>query len=845
MKIATAPTRLSRQWKTQEISWPEFVGRLRSTKRTGETMAEYRRMTHDQKSARKDVGGFVGGALTSGRRTASGVEERWLVTLDADRGTGDEWDEFTCLYDYEAVAYPTHSNTPEEARWRFVLPLTRAVTPEEYVAVARMAATWFGIDAMDPTTYQPERLMYWPSSPEDAPYELKENHGEWLDPDEVLGEYGPGGAWRDESLWPMGKDEVEIVRRNGQQQGNPLEKPGIVGMFCRYCNIHEAIEKYLSDKYTPCEGMTDVAGYPTRYTYALGSTYAGAVVYDGGNFLYSNHATDPAGGKLCNAFDLVRLHLFGEQDAGKETETDITRKPSYKAMCDWIADDEGYRAWAVQERAAQAREAFRHMDEAAGASGGVVGGDVIEVNEETGEVVGIVEDDDEWQTSLTVNRRTGAVELKIGNAAAILRHDPNLRGKIAYNRWLDRVVLRGPVPWRQTLRPGEHWDTLGWTEVDDAGLRWYLEQYWGFEGREKIKDALNLMQIENGFHTLQEYLNGLEWDGVERLDTLLIRYMGADDNDYTRAVTRKWMVAAVKRVMEPGCKFDSVLVLQGPQGIGKSRLGYILSKGWFTDSVPILSQDKRAYEALRAKWIVEIAELASAKRSEQEAQKAFLTATVDNYRPAYAQSPRDFPRECVFYATTNEGEPLRDHTGARRYWPVRCVGVNRGFHVGLEDEVDQLWAEAVMRYRGGEKLYMEDAKLLEAEAVAQEGMTVEDDDVELVRTYLDRLWPKGWEEMTLAMRQDIAQGRLEGELYKELAFTERRDIISLPQIKEELYGIPRNEQHRNDKLGKMLPGIMERMKGWKKCPTTQRTPVYGPVRAYVRTGSEAEAAAFA
>jgi hypothetical protein len=197
-----------------------------------------------------------------------------------------------------------------------------------------------------------------------------------------------------------------------------------------------------------------------------------------------------------------------------------------------------------------------------------------------------------------------------------------------------------------------------------------------------------------------------------------------------------------------------------------------------------------------------------------------------------------------FYATTNEGEPLRDHTGARRYWPVRCAGVNRGFHVGLEEEVDQLWAEAMMRYRAGEKLYMEDATLLEKETEAQEGMTVEDDDFELVRAYLDRLWPENWESLSLAMRQDIAQGRLEDPLVKDLEFTVRRDIISMPQIKEELYGIPRNEQHRNDKLGRILPGIMTRMPGWKKCGMTQYTPVYGTVRAYVRAGSEEEYRSF-
>lgn len=831
MKIATAPTRLSRQWRTQEISWPEFVGKLRQTKRTGETMAEYRRMSHDQRSARKDVGGFVGGALASGRRTAGGVEERWLVTLDADRGEGDEWDDFTCLYDYEAVAYPTHSNTPESARWRFVLPLSRAVTPEEYVAVARMVATWFGIDSMDPTTYQPERLMYWPSSPEDAPYELKEHHGAWLDPDEVLAEYGPGGAWRDESLWPMGKDEVEIVRRNGQQQGNPLEKPGIVGMFCRYCNIHEAIERYLSDKYEPCDGMTDVAGYPTRYTYALGSTYAGAVVYDGGNFLYSNHATDPCGGKLCNAFDLVRLHLFGEQDVGK-TEKDVTRLPSYKAMCEWVADDPGYKQYLIAEM-------FGDMGEL---NGGYETGAVVHIDPETNEVVEMEvldEEDEDWaqELGLDINRKTGKLEAKVSSLEAIISRAPVLRNKIAYNEWTDRVVLLGPVPWRRELRPGEKWGSVSWTEMDDAGLRMFIEDVCGIDNVRKITDAFNLVCKSTLYHPVREYLRGLDgqWDGFERLDTMLIRYMGADDTPYVRAVTRKWMVAAVKRIMEPGCKFDSVLVLQGPQGIGKSNLGQVLSRGWFSDSVPTLGVDKRAYEALRGKWIIEIAEMASAKRSEQEAQKAFLTATVDSYRPPYAALIRDFPRQCVFYATTNEGEPLRDHTGGRRYWPVRCKGVDQGYPIGFElpNEVDQLWAEALARYHAGETLYIRDA-VLEAEAKEeQEMMTVEDSDFELVREYLERLWPEDWATRTLEFRQAVAQGENDSYLLEGVELTVKRDVICITQIKEELYGVAWNEQHKNDKLSRILPGVMNRMPGWEK-GGRQSVPVYGQQRVYIR-----------
>lgn len=826
MKIATASSRLSRQWKTQEISWPEFVGRLRSTKRTGETMAEYRRMTHDQRSARKDVGGFVGGALTSGRRTAAGVEERWLVTLDADRGDGTEWDEFTCLYDYEAVAYPTHSNTPSEARWRFVLPMSRAVEPEEYVAIARQVATWFGIDAMDPTTYQPERLMYWPSSPEDAPYELKENHGEWLDPDEVLGMYGPGGAWRDISLWPMGKDEVEIVRKHGEKQGDPTQKPGVVGEFCRFVDIHDAIERYLSDKYIPSDGPTDDVGGPARYTYALGQGANGARVYDHGKFLYSHHSTDPCSEKLVNAFDLVRLHLFGAQDAGKDGEKDVTKLPSYKAMCEWVSDNEEFQQWRTAEQDAIIEERF----------GGLVAAnaDVVSVDETTGEVVEVV-DDKELAGHLAMNKRTQEPLPLIDNALAFLHYDPYLRGKIAYNEWTDRVVLMGPVPWRQTLAPGEEWGKVPWTEEDTSGLRWYLETFRKYDSFNRVDEAFNLVKNETKFHPIRDYLNGLEWDGLERLDTMLIRYFGVEDTEYSRMLSRKWMVGAVKRVYEPGCKVDIVLMLCGPQGIGKSMFGQVISKGWFSDSVPTLGVDKRAYEALRGKWIIEIAEMASAKRADQESQKMFLTATVDSYRPPYARQIRDFPRQCVFYATTNESEPLHDFSGARRFYPVLCAGVDKGYPIGFElpKEVDQLWAEAVVRYRAGEATYIRDS-LVESEAKKmQEMMTVEDADFELISEYLNRLWPEDWESRTLEFRQAVAQGDTDSYLLEGVELNTRRDAVCLTQIKEELYGIPWKEQHKNDRLARIVAGVMGRMPGWKKSGRDD-LPIYGRQRVYRR-----------
>lgn len=828
LKIATAPRRTWTRWKTEEVTWRELVGRLRELKRTSETRAEYERMTHDQRSQAKDVGGFVGGALNSGRRTANSVTERWLITLDADRGDGSEWDNYTCLYDYAACMYATHSHTPEAPRVRFVLPMSRAVDPEEYVAIARMAATWFGIDAMDPTTYQPERLMYWPSLPKDVPNLFDEVIGEPVDPDEVLGMYGPGGAWRDISLWPMGKDEVEIVRKHGEKQGDPTQKPDPIGKFCRFVDIHDAIERYLSDKYIPSDGLTDDVGGPARYTYALGQGSNGAVVYDHGMFLYSNHMSDPAGGKLCNAFDLVRLHLFGAQDAGKDGEKDVTKLPSYKAMCEWLSDNEDFQRWQVMEQNAEIEERFGDLLAA--------NNDVVSVDETTGEVVE-VEADPDWELAIVKNRRTQEPLPLIDNALVYLHHDPYLRGKIAYNEWTDRVVLMGPVPWHMHLLAGEKWGHIPWTDEDTSGLRWYLEKFRQFDSFPRVDEAFNLIKSETKFHPIRDYLNGLEWDGFERLDTMIIRYLGAEDTKYVRTLTRKWMVGAVKRVMEPGCKFDTVLLFQGPQGIGKSMFGQVLSKGWFSDSVPTLGVDKRAYEALRGKWIIEIAEMASAKKADQESQKTFLTATRDSYRPPYARQIRDFPRQCVFYATTNENEPLHDFSGARRFWPIVCKGVDHGYPIGFDmpNEVDQLWAEAVARYRAGETAYVRDA-MLEAELKEQqEMMSVEDPDFELVREYLDRLWPEDWAERTLEFRQAVAQGETDSYLLEGVELNTKRDVVCITQIKEELYGIPRNQQHKNDKLSRMLPGILGRMPGWKKEAARQYTPIYGQQRVYVRS----------
>lgn len=833
MKIATAGSRTSRRWKTIDVSWDWLLERLRTPKRTGETMREYRSMSRDEQSARKDVGGFVGGALSGGRRTAAAVTERWLVTLDADAASPGDWENFTALWDYRACLYSTHSHTPEAPRLRWVIPLRRAVTPEEYPAVARKVAEWIDIEQMDPTTYQPERLMYWPSCPEDGEYVFREQDGPVLDPDSVLAEYGPGGAWRDASLWPISEKETTVVLREARRQGDPETKPGIVGKFCRAFDIDAAIERFLPGVYTPCELPS---GQP-RYTYVAGSSSGGAVVYEDGKFLYSHHATDPAGGMLCNAFDLVRVHKFGEMDADCQQQ-EITRRPSYQAMCAFVTGDEACRRAFLAEHLAEADADFADMGEVAGPGGAQAGtpeqtaaGGQASARTHEGTDAGAdtqaAARDDTWLAELGVNRKTGEADSTITNAALILRNDPRLRGAFAINQFSMRPVVRRDLPWRRA-KDGDLWE-----DADDANLLLYMEQTWRLVGENKIRNAWTVVANENAYHPVREYLDGLCWDGTERLDTLLVRYMGAEDTPYTRAVTRKWMTAAVKRMYQPGCKFDAMLVLVGAQGIGKSRLAAILSRGWFTDSLTCMD-GKEAYEAIRGSWIIEVAELAAARRSEQEAQKKFISSQVDTYRPAYGRNVVSLPRQCVFYGSTNDMEPLKDDTGARRYWPVLCAGVNHGQHIGLEEEVDQLWAEAVVRYRAGETLWLDDRAVAEEARATQEMMTVQDTALGELMEYLDTPLPDNWESRTPEERRAYIWG---DTLDDHAAATRLRTCVSAVEVRVELLGEPR-VTFKRDPVSAGILSALNRAPGWTKGKKRRKLRGYGAQWVYYRDGYE-------
>ena len=314
LTISTGLSRRETDWKTKKLTWGELCEQLSSTRYTDETEAEYAAMDRTTRGDVKDVGGFVGGELTSGQRKNGNVRSRQLLALDADFGTPDLWGEYQMMFDWACLMHTTHSHTASSPRYRMFFPLTRSVSAVEYEAIGRRVAQEIGIELFDDTTYQAARLMYWPSTPKDGEFKVWTMDAPWIDPDEILSTYSD---WRNVAEWPVSSRRTQELHQYAAKQQNPLEKKGIVGAFCRTYTVPQAIERYLPGAYTE----TDDA---RRWTYTGGSTVGGLVIYDGDLFAYSHHDTDPAGGQLCNAFDLVRVHLYGK--LSKEQSFEEMRK---------------------------------------------------------------------------------------------------------------------------------------------------------------------------------------------------------------------------------------------------------------------------------------------------------------------------------------------------------------------------------------------------------------------------------------------------------------------------------------------------------------------------------------
>jgi predicted P-loop ATPase len=778
LAIAYGNNRQAKKWVNKTTSFDELKERLKVTIRTTESAEEYAKFSKAQKDNAKDHGGFVAGALKGGRRKIDTVELRSMVALDGDRIDKTFLENYETSTPYTSVLYTTHSSTDENPRVRLIFPLTRDVTPEEFVAVSRYLAQMLGIDYFDECSYQPNQLMYWPSTPSNGSFVYKEVDKNWLNPDEILNAHP---EWTDPTRLPTSSRESKANTVANQKVQDPLEKDGIVGLFNRvYFPISKAIDAFLSDVYEPTENEN-------RYHLIESSSIAGVEIKEEGKFVYSHHAKDPAYLKLCNAFDIVRIHKFGDDDD----------KKSFRDMCEFAMQVDEVKVLAANERLALAEEDFSA-------------------------------DGDDWKTRLKYQPKTSLLENSVYNLNLILNNDPDFRN-FAYNELANRIQVTGSLPWE---RPEGN---KFWRDADTAQLKSIIDiRYLPFSSRNHDV-AFTKIADDRRFHPIRDYLDSLPaWDGTKRVEDVFIKYLKADDTDYIRTVTRKTFAAAVARIYVPGIKFDCVPVLDGDQGIGKSTIVKdLVTADYYSETLSLTDMDdKSGAEKLQGFWVVEIAELAGMRKADIEKVKAFLSTSDDKYRPSYGKVVESHPRQCIVIATVNgERGYLRDITGNRRFWIIKVHQKKQKKTWSFTEEYrQQFWAEAKEIWKSGEKLYLEGDILEEAEK-AQKGAMETDERVGMVEEYLNTPLPADWDDMDLFARRNYLNGSEFGGT--QHIGTIARTSVSNAEIWCECLNHSLPDLKTTDSY--QIAALMAQISGWERTTNIKRLPIYGRQRLYQKT----------
>lgn len=790
LSIAVCKNRKDKKYHNQKVAWPDLVKKLETTTYTHETLNEYRAMSKDRQSDIKDVGGFVGGYLKDGKRGKETVVSRSMITLDLDDASMDIVDDWDMLGSpgYAMVVYSTHKHTLKKPKLRLILPLSRDVDADEYEFIARTVAQQMDSSMLmfDDTTYQPSRMMFWPSTSKDGDYLYRVYDDTWLDVDAMLSRHPD---WQDMSTWPYSNRVKELVIKRHKKFEDPHKKKGWIGAFNRTYTIQDAIGKFIPEVYTPTDK-------DDRWTYAEGSTAGGLVIYDSGKSAYSNHSTDPAAdGHEHSSFDLVRIHKFGELDVDVKEGTRATSLPSYKAMVDMLQTDDETKITIAKEQAAELEEDF--------------GEDLKET-------------DTAWMAKLARDKN-GNCRPTIGNASLILNNDPKLSNTIRLDTFSQLMVAVDDLPWRKVDRA-----TRAFNDRDMASLRLYLERKYHMTGKGAIEDAyLDFLQ-DHEIHPVREKLNSLVWDGVPRAESIFIDFLGAQDTQYVRMVTRIFLRAAVMRVFHPGIKFDYMPILIGPQGIGKSTILAKLSMGWFNDSLKDF-KGKEAMEQIQGSWFNEIGELAALRKSEVEDIKQFLSSREDKFRPAYGRKTELYPRQGVFIGTSNKPDIFRDMTGNRRFWPIdleKDEAKKKRFFTEFDDVyVEQIWAE-VMTWEG-QQLYLPYEIEEQAEQIQKEHMET-NIHAEKIRDYLDTLLPVDWEKWSIDDRREYY---LDPKKIEEEGKVQR-EKVSIKELMIELFNVP--EHQLDNYRAKEYNDIIRSFEDWEYKTSVRFYEPYGRGRGFQR-----------
>lgn len=731
--------------------WAELCKKLSSPTRTRERYKAFMAMSRDEQLRLKSTNGWISGAQCEGKwRNLRNVKPRDLMTLDLDYPNPGFLDQVemgaTPISQFEFFALTTRSHSPEKPRVRVVLPMKRKVTPDEYSPLVRILA--FLIDnetqpmrQVDVVSSRKAQMMFYPTASVDGVFWSFRNEGSLLDPDALLDWYEEThGDWRDLAALPLFTGEDQL-RKHADKAEDPLLKVGPVGHWCRAYSVEDIIANFLPDIYVP----GDTQSAKPRYTYTGGSASNGAVVEDDGRFLYSHHGTDPVGEQLVNSWDLYRVHKFGELDDGISTDTPMGQRPSWKAMMEFAKADPKFHQQVIKSRydlgamfedvdddyfnlpADEEPEIAIPITEPEGVDEPEYTDSAI--RDDIEDLVGLGAASaavvaprrarpqaerppkDWFGTELEIDQN-GNLKSTIHNIATIVHNDARFWGAICFDEFSQQIVVRRDIKSKTKVVPerivrdkvkGDRWQ-----DSDDISIRAILAAPNG-EGKtgyglgtvseRDINGAVVLASRRHRFHPVKDYLEDLVWDGVPRVERLFIDHLGAVNTPYHREAAFAVMVASVARIYEPGHKFDFAPVISGTQGKLKSTfIETLYGESWFGEISCKLNDTQQIAETIGGKWGMEFPELAAFYKSDHNDAKQFMSRKVDSVRMAYDRRITDFPRQAIFWGTTNDRKYLKDPTGNRRWWPI-VVHVDLIDIAALIGIKDQLWAEAVALYR--------------------------------------------------------------------------------------------------------------------------------------------------
>ena len=728
----------------------------------------------------KDCGGYVAGRLKGTARRKGQVEYRSAVTLDADAAS-ETLPAVVAGLGLRALVHSTYSHTRAHPRYRVIFPIMGpGLSEEEYPRVARGLIEALGEAQFDPGSTQPERLMFWPATANPDEYEVVECQGETATAQGLLRDFGGLQATPDHKTGP---------------KRDPKELPGVAGAFNRVYDMARAVETFHLP-YDPVEGE------PNRWHYTPAESEGGVIVYPDG-YVFSNHASDPAYGRALSMFDLVALHVYGGEDraAGVPQSTAPADRPSIqRAMREFAARPE-----IVTE---------------------LVAADFADVDGDEDGARGLPE----WVLEFHLHPKTGKPLDDVHNWDLLMRHDPVLRA-LARNEMDLTTVTRRQFPWR-TVEAGKD-DAL--TNADRAQISAHLQRAYNMPrpAQEQLNGVIDMVAQDHSFHPVVEYLEGLEWDGVSRIETYL---PGAPDA-YTRRVARLVAVQAVARALDPGVKVDNCLILTGRQGLGKSWFVETMARGWTCTLGPIEGGGLRdTVMAMTRSWITVADEGFAMKKADAEALKQFVTLTHDVIRLPFAREHVKLLRRQVIWGTTNDAVFLRAQEGNRRFLIVE-VAEKLDFGKYSDEYVNQVWAEAVHIWKTSRDKYgLKDNPELflsseeEAAAESVRSMATEEDSVGgLIQAYLDTLVPANWADMSpderISWLRDEEQGIVSG--------THPIDVVCSLEIWEIALGRERGKHSRVDIL--QITNALKQLPGWfGPMPKPTRLPFYGPQRVFAR-----------